>query len=533
MAHLQKLRVHCVVVALLLSSTSAIFALAFTPSKSFMRGSMNSRTHTLIKMSSTDNNNEKPTVAIIGGGIAGLSCAQHLQSFYHPTVFDTGRIRPGGRCSSRYPNDKPKGKKGNQDSVLSQHTIDHAAQILSVPRGNEFGKFRMQVDRWVDAGVLKNFPKDSVVEIVDVNRKNKMKKKGESKEDGSKKDNQEQSPPKRNTESDIQIRSLNSADMYYSTDGMGSIPLNILNSSPDVKIHQDVWISPGNGVKFVGTGDSPEWSVQTNGKQFGTYDHVVIAHNGKCADRLMSKTPAKDLHSLLRVDFKPFVPNWGGKRMTLNSIYSLTIALKKGEDGQSALGSKLNGDQGKGVITAFIKNEPTLRLLTNQSRKFSSRKNDKVEVITILSSAKFAKKYKGPQENLPRKLEEDVTSLMLAALERSLGLKEDTIHEGLIMEKKLQLWGAAVPLNVWSVTEDDATSGSQSKKSGFIYDSEYAVGVCGDWLLDPSVAGAWESGRRLANWLVESDGQTSIGLPPNGKFRASRSASESGIGSVR
>jgi len=486
-------------------------------------------TRTLIKMTNTGNHSkDKPTVAIIGGGIAGLSCAQHLQSSFQPTVFDTGRIRPGGRCSSRYPNDKPKGKKSNQDSVLSQYTIDHAAQILSVPRGNEFGKFRMQVDRWVDAGVLKNFPRDSVVEIVDANRNNSNNKKG-----GNKKENQEKEQPKRNTESDVHIRPLNSKNMYYGTDGMGSIPLNILNSSPDVKIHQDVWISPGNGVKFVGTESSPEWSVQTNGKKFGTYDHVVIAHNGKCADRLMSKSPAKDLHSLLRVDFKPFVPNWGGKRMTLNSIYSLTIALKKGEDGTSVLGSKLNDEKGKGVITAFIKNEPTLKLLTNQSRKFSSGENEKVEVITILSSAKFAKKYKGPQENLPRKLEEDVTALMLAALERSLGLKEETVHEGIIMEKKLQLWGAAVPLNVWSVTEDDDASGNQSKKSGFIYDSDNAVGVCGDWLLDPSVAGAWESGRRLANWLVEIDGEKSIGLPPNGEFRASRAASGSGIGNVR
>ena len=47
----------------------------------------------------------------------------------------------------------------------------------------------------------------------------------------------------------------------------------------------------------------------------------AFAHNEMCADRLMSKTPAKDLHSLLIVDFKPEVPNWGGKRMTLNRVY--------------------------------------------------------------------------------------------------------------------------------------------------------------------------------------------------------------------
>ena len=63
------------------------------------------------------------------------------------------------------------------------------------------------------------------------------------------------------------------------------------------------------------------------------------------ADRLMSKTPAKDLYVFLIVDFKPEVPNWGGKRMTLNSVYSLTVALKMGGE------AKLSQVVGKDVTT--------------------------------------------------------------------------------------------------------------------------------------------------------------------------------------
>jgi NADH dehydrogenase FAD-containing subunit len=46
-------------------------------SSSLLRGS---NTH------DNDNNKKKPTVGIIGGGIAGLSCARHLQYAYDVTV---------------------------------------------------------------------------------------------------------------------------------------------------------------------------------------------------------------------------------------------------------------------------------------------------------------------------------------------------------------------------------------------------------------------------------------------------------------
>ena len=475
----------------------------------------------VLKMSSTSSNSKK-SCAIIGGGIAGLSCAQHLQSKYDTTVFDTGRLRPGGRCSSRFPKDRPKNKGANQNSILSQYTIDHAAQILTVPQSakgekdqnqDQFGMFRMQLDQWEEVGLVKRFPQNSVVEIAREGG-NGNGKEGNGNGNGNTEQTKD-SPPV--------FRPVNSNSMYYCTEGMGSIPLSILNVNK-IHIEQDVWISPSSGVKFVGTKDVPKWSVQTNGKKFGTFDHVVIAHNGKCADRLMSRTPAKDLHSLLRVDFRPTVPAWGGKRMTLNSIYSLTVALKKNKKGKNI--SDIVGDE---TITALVKNEPALRLMTNQGRKFGNNGNNDHEVWTILSSPQFAKKFKGPQENLPQERVDEVTALMLSSVEKSLGMSEGTLHDGLVKDSILQLWGAAVPLNVWS-----PAGNTDAKNSGFMYDADNAVGVCGDWLLDPSIAGAWESGRRLANWMGEKESAGSVGLPSlGGEFKMSRATAGSGIGTIK
>jgi hypothetical protein len=516
------------------------------------------RSSTTIRSASTSTNNnnnhneeEKVKVAIIGGGIAGLSCAAHLSQStkFVPTVFDTGRLRPGGRCSSRYPGDKAKNRNENKDRILNRFVIDHAAQILTVANAdananagstNSSGStvhsnaFRDQVKKWEKDGVVKEFPSQSIVEILKDNK--------------TKNENDDTNHP-----SKPYIRPLNTktSKMYYGVNGMGSLASAIAyptdnesdnkndnkNQNALFKIEQDVWISPSNGVKFIGSSNVPQWTVQTNGKRFGSYDAIVIAHNGKCADRLMSRTPAKALHSLLRTNFNPTVPAWGGKRMTLNSIYSLTFALKKEDSLLSSSDSTLN----ENVITAFIKNEPTLRLLTCQTRKFSNntqngkKGNDDIEVWTLLSSAKFAKKYKGPQENLPKERVEEVTDLMLENLCTSLGLKANSIHQGMVLDSRLQLWGAGVPLNVWAPKDGEGEKQQQGgqEANGFLFDAENGVGVCGDWLLDPSIPGAWESGRRLSNWFVKEENQ-SVGLPPDGgAFRVSKAAAGSGIGNVR
>ena len=459
----------------------------------------------------------KESVAIIGGGIAGLSCAQRLSlsGNFDCTVFDTGRLRPGGRCSSRLVGDKPKAESEGLQvpevyPILSKHIIDHAAQILTVPAGPEYTEFRKQVKQWEVQGIVRRYPTKTVCDILTNN------KQGQG--------------------GVFYLKPLNTENgddkplMYYGTKGMASIPLAMAQSSGGMfQIHQDVWVSPSNGVRYQ-RGTSRNWKLQANGQTLGLFDRIVIAHNGKCADRLMSKTPAKDLHSLLQVNFSPSVPKWGGKRMTLNSIYSLTIAI---DATTCPLSQVLDKNR---FICGFVKNEPSLRFLSCQSRKYISTdpEHPNVEVWTILSSPTFAKQYKAPQEFLPPETVSNVTALLLQAVERSLGLPTDSLSNE-ILERRLQLWGAAVPLNVWTSRDDRKNHDDES--SGFVYDGEYRVGVCGDWLLRPSIAGAWESGRRLAEFMEQSKlskSEQSVGLPTlGGKFLVSNEASRAGIGALR
>ena len=444
---------------------------------------------------------ETETVAIIGGGIAGLSCAQFLSQGgkFRPTVFDTGRLRPGGRCSSRRPEDREAEDNDNDYPLLKSTIIDHAAQILSLPgtagTGEEFQEFQKQLTQWEEEGVILKYPENAVCNIL----------KGDARAPG------------------FRLEPINTnpnSPMYYGKEGMGSIPLRM---AQDVEqLEQDVWVAPSNGVRYQK--ESGKWKLQAKGETLGIFDRIVIAHNGKCADRIMSKTPSKLVHNLLRVNFASSVPKWGGKRMTLNSIYSLSFAVDASSTACQVLRQALPADK---FVCGFIQNEPTLRFLSCQSRKYPPPQNSssrEVEVWTVLSSAPFAKKHKAPQEFLPEDVIQNVTSLLLQGLEKSLALPSESLQND-ILESRLQLWGAAVPLNVWQ--------SQQRKDTGFLFDGKFGVGVCGDWLLDPSIGGAWESGRRLAAFMTNNptDRMSLIGV--KGSFQASEGSGKAGIGSFQ
>ena len=241
----------------------------------------------------------------------------------------------------------------------------------------------------------------------------------------------------------------------------------------------------------------------------GYFDQLIIAHNGKCADRLMSKTPARAVHELLRVNFAANVPKNGGKRMTLNSIYSLTFCLPRDSTLQQAVPKALKG--------TFIRNDPNLRFLACQSQKYHSEvnSNNDLQVWTLLSSATFAKKHKAPQEFLPPDVIQNVTTLLLESLEQSLSLPAKSLRP---VESRLQLWGAAVPLNTWQ------------NGHAFIYDEEFKVGVCGDWLCHASIGGAWTTGDRLGRHMIGSSNPASLGL--KGQFCRCEDTNKSGIGSL-
>jgi predicted NAD/FAD-dependent oxidoreductase len=161
-------------------------------------------------------------------------------------------------------------------------------------------------------------------------------------------------------------------------------------------------------------------------------------------------------------------------------------------------------------------------MITYQTRKYPNENDDKEhELWNILSSAQFAKQYKAPQEFLPDDVIDQVTELLVHAVDETLNLSSDSQMD--VLENRVQLWGAAVPLNVWK------------NDLGFLYDATNNVGVVGDWLIEPSIAGAWTSGYSLASHLnkqskiAASDAMT-VGL--EGSFERSESVKSIGIASI-
>jgi len=513
-------------------------------------------------------NHKKSTVAIIGGGIAGLSCARHLQHSYDVTVYDTGRLRPGGRCSSRQPNDRPKddGEKSMEYPLLSRFRYDHAAQFITSTkatatrskRTNWRTSFDRQVQDWIDQDVLRESPPNSMYVF-----ERETKKATTNTDDTNTWNANCLNPPSSTEESEESNSTASKQEQQrfcYPSSGMSSL-VDALVTDSIFDIRQDVWVSPSSGVRYQGppppqgsmakNGIATEsWSVRAQGRTLGKHDHLIIAHNGKCADRLMSKTPAKDVHRLLRTNFNDRVSANGGQRMTLNSIYSLTFCVKSP--------SLLSQNLPESFVGGFVQDHPRLGLVTCQTNKYptstyegsvtnskSGNDDDNIEVWTVLSTATFAKKNKAPQEFLPEDVVQNVTRLLVDSLERDIlqqiGAGDTNTNpnadvpgalQNEILESRVQLWGAGVPLNVWR--GDAGKASTNGAAAGFVHDPRYQVGVCGDWLQEASIAGAWTSGHRLAQHLIDTDHSSAskyVGFK-KGHFEASQSVRQLGLASL-
>ena len=103
---------------------------------------------------------------------------------------------------------------------------------------------------------------------------------------------------------------------------------------------------------------------------------------------------------------------------------------------------------------------------------------------TVISSRSFGSRNKVPQEAVPREVEERVAGELLRAFESAAGLPAKTINP---VSRKLQLWGAGVPMNVF-------------RDAPCVFDAGSQAGICGDWLLEPSVQGAALSGAHTISW---------------------------------
>ncbi|KAF7137341.1 hypothetical protein RHSIM_Rhsim07G0074600 [Rhododendron simsii] len=214
-----------------------------------------------------------------------------------------------------------------------------------------------------------------------------------------------------------------------------------------VDVVRPSWISklePFNGM----------WHLSENGKPSGQFDAIVIAHNGKCANRLLSSSGLPLIARQM-------------KRLELSSIWALLAAF---EDPlpipPNALTFPFEG--------AFVKGVDSLSWMANNTKKLSCSPNTGPHCWTFFSTAAFGKRNKVPQESIPAVTADKVKAAMLEGVESALGLSKGSLKRPFY--SRVQLWGAALPTNTPGIP--------------CIFDPHGRAGICGDWLLGSSLEAA-------------------------------------------
>ncbi|GMH10257.1 hypothetical protein Nepgr_012098 [Nepenthes gracilis] len=351
-----------------------------------------------------------PVVGIIGGGMAGLVCSLYLEKGgIRSTVFDTGMHGLGGRMATRI-------------YEPQQLIFDHAAQFFTASEP----QFIELVNRWLENGLIRQW--QGII--------------GELEAGG-------------------QFTPLHSSSQrYVGINGMRPLADSILSEAHMVNVMRPCWINtlePFNG----------KWHLSANGKLCGQFDAIVIAHNGKCANRLLSSSGLPLIARQM-------------KRLELSSIWALLAAF---EDPlpfpESSLAFPFEG--------AFVKGIDAVSWMANNSKKLSANQGGGPHCWTFFSTAAFGKRNKVPQENIPNTTAERVKISMLEGVEIALGLSEGSLKKPFYT--RLQLWGAALPTN--------------SPGIPCIFDPYGRAGLCGDWLLGSNLEAAAISGMAMANHIAD------------------------------
>ncbi|KAJ0966445.1 hypothetical protein J5N97_027583 [Dioscorea zingiberensis] len=352
-----------------------------------------------------------PVVGIIGGGIAGLVCAATLEERgIRSTVFDTGMHGLGGRMATRL------------IECEQQLVFDHAAQFFTVSDS----KFQKLVERWLSQGLVREW-KGLVGEL----------------------------------ETGGHFKPIpSSSPRYIGVKGMKALADSILNQNTMVNVVRPCWISqldPFNG----------KWHLSEKGKLHGQFDSIVIAHNGKCANRLLSSSGLPLLTKQM-------------KRLELSAIWALLAAFK------DPLPISCNGTS-SAFEGAFVKGVDSISWMANNTSKLFPSCNSLPQCWTFFSTAAYGKQNKVPQESIPNITAEKVKEDMLGGVEIALGLTKGSLPHPFYT--RVQLWGAALPTNTPGIP--------------FIFDPQGRGGICGDWLLGSSVESAALSGMALANHIAD------------------------------
>ncbi|CAI5458444.1 unnamed protein product [Closterium sp. Yama58-4] len=392
-----------------------------------------------------------PHVAILGGGMAGLMCALGLaERGIRSTVFDTGKHGLGGRMATR-----------EVEVAGKLRLFDHAAQFFTVTDD----RFQSYVDRWLKEGALRVWDEGRIGTLQAGGAFSPLLSGGSGGGGGG--------------------GGGGEARRLVSPNGMRAFCEHVIADKVKegvVGVERPVWIG-----KMRARGG--KWVLEETGRKAGEFDFVVIAHNGKCANRLLAPAGVPKIARQM-------------KRLELSSIWVSLIAF---ETPLLANGSAPRGH----FDAAFVEGVPAVAWMCNNSAKLGEegggvrggdggeglgavRRGDGVECWTVLSSAAYGKRNKVPQENIPLARAARVKQEMLEGVAAALGRPANSLPA--VLFHKIQLWGAALPLNAPTTA---AGGGVEC-----IMDASTRVGLCSDWLLAPSVQAAAISGLAMADKIA-------------------------------
>ncbi|CAI5510483.1 unnamed protein product [Closterium sp. Naga37s-1] len=264
-----------------------------------------------------------------------------------------------------------------------------------------------------------------------------------------------------------------------------------------------------------------KWVLEETGRKAGEFDFVVIAHNDPHTSRNPptspssippSYSPPSDISQPPPLPLQPPPFFTTSQRLELSSIWASIIAF------ESPL--LANGSVPRGHFdAAFVEGVPAVAWMCNNTAKLAEgggagrgdggegsgvvRRGEGVECWTVFSSAAYGKRNKVPQvggrdsfestkENIPLARAARVKEEMLDGVAAALGRPKDSLPA--VLFHKIQLWGAALPLNAPTTA---AGGGVEC-----IMDASTRVGLCGDWLLAPSVQAAAISGLAMADKIA-------------------------------
>ncbi|KAG2425864.1 hypothetical protein HYH02_014928 [Chlamydomonas schloesseri] len=398
-----------------------------------------------------------PRVAIIGGGMSGLMCARELARLgIRSTVFDTGKHGVGGRMGTRASGEASL-RSGTGTTAASTKAaaaqlgglvFDHAAQFFTVTDPS----FQSVVDDWLATGLVRVW--DGPVGT--------LRAGGSAGGAGA----FAALPPR--------------PPRYVAVGGMRRLAEELgealeAGGGGLVEFRRPCWVGKMQAEEGRG------WALSGEGRSQGVFDAVVVAHNGKCANRLVGPTGAPKVAEQLM-------------RLKLNAVWCLMVAF--------------DGPLPVNFEGAFVQGSPVLSWAANNTAKLELRHTPAgTQCWTLFSTNAYGQANKVPQENIPPEVADKVAAEMVAALREAVGGPEGSPTAAAVAAKwpktvftRVQLWGAALPLN---------TPGTPC-----ILDPDSRVGVCGDWLSGGSLQAAAVSGITLARQIAGLRGKTQAQLDP-------------------